>query len=107
MMDADSGRTWPLQLVFLLTMIGGAAGLVEPKLFGAGTPPDRTIPWVLFGVASCYRIDTLHTLHTLFPRNFSRPGSDGQPRQPRGWNSPRPYREPRQPSKGNSPCADD
>ena len=50
-MDADSGRTWPLQLVFLLTMIGGAAGLVEPKLFGAGTPPDRTIPWVLFGVA--------------------------------------------------------
>lgn len=50
-MDADNGRTWPLQLLFLLTMIGGAAGLVEPKLFGTGVPPDRTIPWVLFGVA--------------------------------------------------------
>jgi hypothetical protein len=49
-MDTE-GKTWPLQLVFLLTMIGGAAGLVEPKLFGTGFPPDRTIPWVLFGVA--------------------------------------------------------
>src|SRR6516162_4427053 len=51
MMDAD-GKTWPLQIVFLLGIIGGAAGLFEPKLFDPGPEPHRTIPWILIAIAS-------------------------------------------------------
>ena len=50
-MDAD-GKTWPLQIVFLLGIIGGAAGLFEPKLFDPGPEPHRTIPWILIAIAS-------------------------------------------------------
>jgi hypothetical protein len=52
-MDTD-GKVWPLQVVFFLTVIGGAVGLGEPKLFSAETPPDREIAWVLiaFSIAS-------------------------------------------------------
>jgi hypothetical protein len=44
-------RAWPLQMVFIVALIGGAAGLVEPKLFDAGSTPGRTIPWILAAVA--------------------------------------------------------
>src|SRR5271166_1844293 len=48
-MSADS-RSWPLQLVFLLMLIGGALGLIEPKLFSSANPPERTIAvWLMVG----------------------------------------------------------
>ncbi len=59
-MDGD-GKTWPLQIVLLLALIGGAVGLFEPQLFGAeaqavapqgpGTKPDHTVGWVLIAIA--------------------------------------------------------
>jgi hypothetical protein len=42
-------RPGPYSLFFLLILIGGAIGLVEPRLFVTASPPDRTIPYFLIG----------------------------------------------------------
>jgi hypothetical protein len=48
---SDNGRGWPLQLAFLLMLLGGAIGLLQPKLFSTEVSPDRTIPSFLFAGA--------------------------------------------------------
>ena len=44
-------KTWPLQLIFILTLIGGIVGLIDPSIFDRGASPSLTLPYVLSGVA--------------------------------------------------------
>jgi hypothetical protein len=59
-MEGDR-KAWPLQVLFLLALVGGAIGLFEPQLFavtqaagttGTPTAPDRTVAWVLVAIAA-------------------------------------------------------
>ena len=44
-------KTWPLQFVFILTIIGAILGLFDPKIFDPATAGNGAIAWILGGVA--------------------------------------------------------
>ena len=71
----SDGKIWPLQLVFVLTLIGAAIGLLEPQLFSSGSAPKETIPIILLAVAVAAAL-------VLYFTRFQEAAAIGDPNNP-------------------------